>query len=258
MVTIDQMWLAERARELKAGILFLTRLRYGASEPVDGAMIGRAAWAFPVAGLLVGVVGAVVYGLAYHVGLPGWPAAALAVAATMTLTGCLHEDGLADTIDGFGGGKTREEKLAIMRDRRTGVFGACVLAVAILLKAGVLASLGHGAAVAAALIAANAGARAAMPFFLFLPAARADGLAFDAGAPPRESTIAAGVIGLAAAVVALGPVPALMAAVLVFVAVALFARLTIWQIGGQTGDVIGAVEQVCEIAILVVASRAAV
>jgi len=251
-------WLAARGDELGAALAFSTRLPLPRATPVTGSAVAQAAWALPVVGIVVGLIGAIVFGVAHRLGVPAWPAAALTVAATLAATGCLHEDGLADTADGFGGGKTREEKLAIMRDSRTGVFGACALAVTILLKAGVLASLGHGAAVAAALIAANAGARAAMPFFLFLPAARADGLAFDAGAPPRESTIASGVIGLAAAVVALGPVPALMAAVLVFVAVALFARLTIWQIGGQTGDVIGAVEQVCEIAILVVASRAAV
>ena len=257
MTTPDEWraWLVERGEELSAALAFATRLPLPRAAPVAGSEVAEAAWALPVTGVVVGLIGAIVYVLAHRLGIPAWPAAALALAATLITTGCLHEDGLADTADGFGGGKTREQKLSIMRDSRTGVFGACALALTILLRVSVLASLGHGVAVAAALIAANAGARAAMPFFMLLPPARADGLAFEAGQPPRASIIAAGVIGLAVALVALGPLAALIAAVLVFLAVTLFARLTLWQIGGQTGDVIGALEQVCEIAILVAASR---
>jgi len=254
MVTIDQMWLAERARELKAGILFLTRLRYGASEPVDGAMIGRAAWAFAVAGLLVGVVGAVVYGLAYHVGLPGWPAAALAVAATMTLTGCLHEDGLADTIDGFGGGKTREQKLVIMRDSRIGTYGVCALTIAILLRVSALALLGATGPVAAALLAAHGAGRAVMPVFMaFLPPARRDGLSASAGQPLYGGVAAAAVLGVLILMLCLGFGHGLVALIVLAIATVLLAWLSLDQIGGQTGDVLGAVEQVSEIAILLVA-----
>ncbi len=142
MTTINQVWLAERGRELTAGILFLTRLRYGAPAAVSGGAIGAAAWAFPVVGIVVGLVGAVAYGLAYRLGLPFWPAAALCVAATMMLTGCLHEDGLADTIDGFGGGDTRARKLDIMRDSRIGTYGVCGLVIAILLRVSALALIG--------------------------------------------------------------------------------------------------------------------
>ena len=68
-----------------------------------------------------------VYALAHKIGSPPWVAAALAVAATLAVTGCLHEDGLADTADGFGGGDTRERKLEIMRDSRIGTYGVCAL-----------------------------------------------------------------------------------------------------------------------------------
>ena len=109
--------------------------------PVGGGTIAKAAWAFPIAGIVVGLIGAVVYLFGLPNGLPPWPAAALSVAATMVITGCLHEDGLADTADGFGGGRTRELKLEIMRDSRIGAYGVCALVLSILLRVSALASL---------------------------------------------------------------------------------------------------------------------
>src|SRR6202046_1868412 len=85
---------------------------------------------------IFGLSGAIVYGIVHRLGLPPWPAAALSVAATMLATGCLHEDGLADTADGVGGGHTREQKLDIMRDSRIGTYGVCALAMSLLLRVG--------------------------------------------------------------------------------------------------------------------------
>ncbi len=254
MMTIDQAWLGERGRELQAGVLFLTRLRYGAPGPASGGALGRAAWTFPVVGILVGIVGGVVYGLAYRLGLPFWPAAALCVAATMILTGCLHEDGLADTIDGFGGGEAREQKLDIMRDSRIGTYGVCALAIAILLRVSALALLGAAGPVMAALIASHAAGRAVMPAFMaLLPPARRDGLSASAGQPPLGSVAAAAVLGVLILILCLGFGHGLAALIVLAIAAALIAWLSLHQIGGQTGDVLGAVEQVSEIAILLVA-----
>src|SRR5579863_6360536 len=122
-MTISDSWLENRAEELKASIAFCTRLPLPQASPLGAGAVTKAAWAFPIAGLVVGIAGAAVYALAHKFGLPSWPAAALAVAATMLITGCLHEDGLADTADGFGGGATREQKLGIMRDSHIGVYG---------------------------------------------------------------------------------------------------------------------------------------
>ncbi|MGC1779783.1 MAG: adenosylcobinamide-GDP ribazoletransferase, partial [Xanthobacteraceae bacterium] len=170
-------FVEDRVEELKAALVFSTRLPLLRATPVAGAAIGKAAWAFPLAGLLVGLIGAAIYGLAHHFGLPPWPAAALAVAATLFATGCLHEDGLADTADGFGGGNSREQKLAIMRDSRIGTYGVCALALSLLLRVSALASLPSAHAVVWALIGAHAAARAAMPaLMLMLPPARSDGL----------------------------------------------------------------------------------
>ena len=254
MTTINQAWLAERGRELQAGIVFLTRLRYGAPAAVSGGAIGAAAWAFPLVGVVIGLVGAVVYGIAYHLGLPFWPSAALCVAATMMLTGCLHEDGLADTIDGFGGGATRERKLAIMRDSRIGTYGVCTLVIAILLRVSALALIGAAGPVMAALIAAHAAGRAVMPAFMtLLPPARSDGLSAGVGQPPSGSVAAAAVLGVVILFLCLGLGHGLAALIVVAIAAALMGWLSANQIGGQSGDVLGAVEQVSEIAVLLVA-----
>jgi adenosylcobinamide-GDP ribazoletransferase len=92
-------------------------------------------------GALVGACGALAYWGAAAVGLPPFVAGVLAVAATLLVTGALHEDGLADTADGFGAGVTRERKLEIMRDSRIGTYGVAALVLSILLRAGAVASL---------------------------------------------------------------------------------------------------------------------
>jgi adenosylcobinamide-GDP ribazoletransferase len=253
-MTISDSWLENRAEELKASIIFCTRLPLLPATPLTGNSLSRAAWAFPVAGLVVGVIGAVVYALAHKLSLPPWPAAALAVAATMLVTGCLHEDGLADTADGFGGGKTREQKLAIMRDSHVGAYGVCALAMALLLRVGALASLPNAHAVVWALIASHAAARATMPvLMLLLPPARSDGLSFDAGKPAGEAVAVAAVIGFLILAICLHLGHGLVALIVLAAIVALAAWLATRQIGGQTGDVMGALEQASEIAVLLVA-----
>jgi adenosylcobinamide-GDP ribazoletransferase len=255
-MTIDEAWLKERSGDLKVSILFLTRLRYGATLPVDGAAIARAAWAFPIAGVLVGLVGGLIYLLAHRLGLSPWPAAALSIAATMAITGCLHEDGLADTADGFGGGRTRNLKLEIMRDSRIGAYGVCALAITVLLRASALASLTDTSIVIAALIAAHGAARATLPVFMyFVPPARHEGLSASAGQPSRDSVIAATALGILLVALCLGPVLAIAALILIVTVIALVAWLSLAQIDGQTGDVLGALEQMSEIAILLVALR---
>jgi len=254
MITISQPWLEERAEELKASIAFSTRLPLLRTTSIGSGALAKAAWAFPIAGIVVGLIGAIVYALAHRLGLPAWPAAALSVAATLLATGCLHEDGLADTADGFGGGGTREQKLDIMRDSHIGAYGACALALALILRVSALASLPNAHLVVWALIAAHGGARAAMiAFMFFVSPARSDGLSFDAGRPPADSVAAAGALGFLILALCLGPARGIVALIFLLIVVALMAWLSTRQIGGQTGDVLGAVEQVGEIVILLTA-----
>jgi len=250
-------WLFERASELTTAVAFATRLPLPFPQPAPiGGAIGRAAWALPVVGLLVGLIGGAVFALAHGLGVPPWPAAGLALAATLLATGCLHEDGLADTVDGFGGGATREQKLAIMREPRIGAYGVCALALSLLIRGAAVASFEDTGPAVWALLAAHGGGRAAMALMMFFVApARGDGLSFEAGQPPAESAAAAFVIGLLILIAGLGFVRAIEAAVLLAILIAAAARFSRQQIGGQTGDVLGALEQAGEIVILLLAVR---
>ena len=198
-------WIVQRTAELRICVIFLTRMPLAMPTTIVQGHVSRALWAAPVVGSVVGAVGAAVYGLMHILHVPDFPAAALAVVATLAATGALHEDGLADVADGFGGGATRERKLEIMRDSRIGTYGVCALVISFMVRIGVLASLGEPALVAMALIAAHGAARAPISAFMRLvPPARQDGMSAQAGEPPRASAVAGGVLGIAVLVVCLG------------------------------------------------------
>jgi adenosylcobinamide-GDP ribazoletransferase len=246
--------LRQLAADLGAAVLFFTRLPLPGAPTISGADIARAGWAFPIAGAIVGLIAAVVYWLARAAGLPPFPSAGLTVAATLVVTGCLHEDGLADVADSFGAA-TRERKLEIMRDSKIGTYGVCALFVSLLLRSGALATIADPALAAPVLVAAHMAGRASMPLFMRLvPPARADGLSVSVGRPPRASAIAAALIGIVALGVALGPAATVCAIALLAAGFGSLAWLCVRQIGGQTGDVLGALEQIGEIVILLVAA----
>jgi adenosylcobinamide-GDP ribazoletransferase len=248
-------WLRGVADDLKIGLMFSTRIAVREAPPIAGADLARASWALPLIGMLIGLLGALAYWVSFHLNLPPFVGAALAVGATMAVTGCLHEDGLADTCDGFGGGSTRERKLEIMRDSRIGTYGACALAISLLLRVGTLASLAGPGPVALALIAAHGGARATVPLFLRLvPPARSDGLSADAGPPPMTSIAVAGGLGFVLLLWSFGTGRAVAVLLLLLILLGAMRWLCLRQIGGQTGDTAGALEQVGEIVVLLVAA----
>jgi adenosylcobinamide-GDP ribazoletransferase len=249
-----ETWLRGVAGDLKLGMLFSTRFPISHSTPIGGADIARASWTLPLVGVLIGLVGAFAYGIAFRFNLPPLVGAALAIAATLAATGCLHEDGLADTFDGFGGGSDRERKLEIMRDSRIGTYGACALAMSLVLRVGALASLTAPGQVALALIAAHAGARATLPLFLrSVPPARPDGLSAEAGRPSQTNVAVAALLGLVVLLLSLGAARSVVALVSLLVVFGVMRRLCLQQIGGQTGDAAGALEQIGEIAVLLAA-----
>jgi adenosylcobinamide-GDP ribazoletransferase len=250
--------LFDLTSDLRIGVLFCTRLPLPHPNPITGSDVARASWALPVAGALVGALGALVYWIAHRAGLPAALASALALVATMAATGCLHEDGLADMADGFGGGNDRARKLEIMRDSRIGTYGACALALSVILRWSALASTADVSSAAMALIVTHASARAPLPAFMRLvPSARSDGLAAEAGRPSWESVAAAGCLGFVTLGLGLGPMTAIVALFLLSSAAFFMGWLSVRQIGGQTGDVLGALEQVNEILILLTVVAAA-
>jgi adenosylcobinamide-GDP ribazoletransferase len=239
--------------DIAVSLAFCTQLPLAHVGQVAEGDIARASWALPVAGALVGAVAALVYAIAIRLGLPPSVAAALAIGAGMMLTGAVHEDGLADAADALGGGD-RARKLEIMHDSPLGTYGACALVLSILLRWAALASIASPGAVALALIAAHVAARATLPALMTLvPPARSDGLAASFGAPPREVAAMAALIGALTLALCLGFGPGLIAAALLCAAAVAVARLSMNAIGGQTGDVLGALEQVGEVLVLLVA-----
>jgi adenosylcobinamide-GDP ribazoletransferase len=250
---------ARRWRDLRTAAGFLTLLPGAPRAPVeragdgasgrDGFLSGALAM-FPLVGAGVGALAGAALILAHGIGLPPLAAAFVALAVLVVLTGALHEDGLGDVADGFGGGRTRDDKLRIMRDSRVGTYGVVAVVFSLGLRAAALAAL-PAVLGAAALIAAAALARAMLPGILhWLPPARPAGMGAEAGRP-RIHTVAVAVgIGAVIALVALGPVTALLAAAFAALAAGTVALLARWQIGGHTGDVCGAAQQTAEVAAL--------
>jgi adenosylcobinamide-GDP ribazoletransferase len=232
----------------------LTRLPVAAPASEDGA-IARASWAFPVVGAGIGMIAALALFVASVCGLGGTPCALLALVAAGLVTGALHEDGLADTADGFGGGGDRDQKLAIMRDSRQGTFGILALIFSIGLRAVALAAIPGPIEAGLALIAAHAASRALLaPAMLLLAPARDDGLGATAGRPGEVTALVSLAIGVFVAIGMLGPVRGAVAFVVSGVAVAATAALARRQIGGYTGDVLGAFQQIGEIVMLLAAA----
>ena len=234
----------------------LTRLPVGAAAPVDGT-IAPAGWAFPLVGAGIGALAALAFLLAELLGLGPAPAALLALAASLAVTGAFHEDGLADTADGLIGGRDREQKLAIMRDSRHGTYGVLAIVLSIGLRAAALGSIGGPIYAGLALLAAHAFSRSALPAAMhLLEPARADGLGAMAGRPSQGVAIVALAVGVLIALATLGPATGIAALVLTSSAVALAGLLARRQIGGYTGDVLGAFQQTGEIVMLLVAAAA--
>lgn len=243
-----------RLQDVLLALVFLTRLPITLSgTPPEGATARMTAW-FPLVGLVVGAIGSAVYALAWWCGASSAVAAILTIAAMVLTTGAMHEDGLADTFDGLGGGRSRERKLEIMRDSRLGSYGAIALGLALAARAAVLADLEQPWDVLRALIAAGVWSRVALPMIaVFLDPARPGGLARMCGRPPKAEAAFAVVFGAVVMIATLGTLSA-AAMALGALAAGVVAAVARRQIGGHTGDVLGAAQQISEVAVLVMLS----
>lgn len=240
--------------EFAIATALLTRLPVGVAVPADGA-IAASGWAFPLVGAGIGALAALAFLAAELLGCAAAPAALIGVAAGLGVTGAFHEDGLADTADGFGGGSTREDKLRVMRDSRHGTFGVIALVLSIGLRAAALGTIGEPIHAGLALVAAHAASRGALPALMrTLAPARADGLGATAGRPSLAVAIIAAGFGGTIALALLGPGTGAIALALSGVALVLAAMLARHQIGGYTGDVLGFFQQIGEIVMLLAAA----
>jgi adenosylcobinamide-GDP ribazoletransferase len=241
------------AADFLAAIQFLTRIPLP-FPPYAGDSLTRAVKFFPLAGLLIGSAAALLHLLlAPH--LPRLVAALLIITFLVLITGCFHEDGLADTADGFGGGWNREQVLVILKDSRIGSYGGTALALSLLARVLLLASLPL-AHIPQYLITAHVLCRwTTLPLSYYLAPARAQTDAPVAGQgariarlTTRGTLIAGSVFSLAVSILALRShaTPAIAAALLVTLLSGLYYQR---RLGGITGDCFGATNQLAEIAV---------
>ena len=238
-----------------AALQFLTRIPLRLRRAPD--LRALPVW-FPAAGAVIGLLVGGVGAVAWHLTTP-LVAGALAVTAGLLITGAFHEDGLGDVADGFGGGHTVERRLEIMKDSRHGTYGVAAMAASVAVRVAALGSMPGPMALLASAVAAHVLARTgAVVLMATAPLARHQGLGVDYGqSTTRRVAIVAGVAGTALATAAVGwwTAPLLVAAL---VGVALTGALARRKIGGISGDVLGAAEQVAEGLVLVTAVGLAV
>jgi cobalamin 5'-phosphate synthase/cobalamin synthase len=231
-----------------ASIAFCTRIPISADFSADD--VGKAARWFPLVGLLLGAA----YVSMVFILTPRFPAsvvAVLIVTAEALLTGGLHFDGLADMADGFGGGKTREDVLRIMRDHAIGSYGAAALILLVALKVTAIAGLiARHAAVRYLLLAPALGRWSLVLLSRLFPYAR-----------PSEAVSrhigTSELVWATALMVSTGILVAKWQSIVCWAAVTgvsmLFGQICFRRIGGVTGDTLGANEQICESVVLIAA-----
>ena len=245
---------ARRRAGFAAAVTFLTRIPVGQHSEGDWRLVDSA-WAFPLVGAGIGAVAAFVFLAAQLIGLGDWLSALLAVLSGLLLTGAIHEDGLADTADGVLGDQDRDSKLAIMRDSRHGTYGVLAIVLSVSLRAAALAQIGEAVHAGLALVAAHAVSRAVLPAAMsVLPPARDDGLGATAGRPRQVAVFTAVAIAVAIGLTSLGPLHGAVALGLAGVTVYAAAAFARHQIGGYTGDVLGALQQIAETVMLLAAA----
>tara|TARA_R100000322_G_scaffold167763_2_gene136240 strand:- start:6419 stop:7225 length:807 start_codon:yes stop_codon:yes gene_type:complete len=232
--------------DIPAAIALLTRLPVRA----DHARGARAAWAWPLAGALVGLAAGVLGWILMRMGLPVPLAAAATLATQVVITGVLHEDGLADVADGFWGGHDRAGRLDIMKDSRVGSYGVIALVLSLLVRWAALTVLLPAGGIAVALVATGLLSRAPMGVLMAaMPNARGTGLAQSVGRPSQATATLGVLLAVGGAFLCIGTdvLAPLVWASLATLTVAVVAQR---KIGGQTGDVLGATQQCAEIAAL--------
>ncbi|MCE8546779.1 adenosylcobinamide-GDP ribazoletransferase [Ruegeria pomeroyi] len=243
------------SRDPLLALVLLTRLPLPALPEPAFARQAAAVWAFPLAGLVVGGLAWVTGALALAAGLAPVAVAGLMLVVLVMTTGAMHEDGLADTADGLWGGFTPERRLEIMKDSHIGTYGVLALILSQGLRLAALAALVAGGAFGA-VVAAAVWSRALMPVLMrVLPNARGAGLSQSVGRPAPQAVVIGLGLAMGLALLLAGwtvLIPALLAALAV-TGLAVLARA---KIGGQTGDILGAAQQLAEITCLLALSAA--
>lgn len=241
--------------DIAAAVGLLSRLPVPVDTDRATARGARAAWAYPLAGLVLAVIAGSVAHFCLAVGLSPSLTAGLCLATLAITTGALHEDGLSDAADGLWGGWDMSRRLDIMKDSRIGAYGVIALILGFGLRWQALALI-LGTSVWAPLIATAMISRAAMvPLMWRLPHARSSGLSQSVGRPAPRTALAAMAIAILASLILFQITGLLLLGVATFASVTC-ACIAKQKIGGQTGDILGATQQITEIAVLLTLAAA--
>ncbi len=207
-----------------------------------------AAWAYPIVGAVHGLIAALIATMATNFGTSPDITAILALGTLILLSGGMHEDGLADTADGLGA-MNRDRKLAIMHDSQIGTYGVLAL---LLVTLGRWSGLEEVATSIPALAAIGAVSRSAMSFqMVILRPATEDGLSATTGQPSEGTVLIGATIALILCILAAG-FGAIALFLVPFVAILPITAYAKRALGGQTGDILGATQQVAELATITV------
>ncbi|HMW03404.1 MAG TPA: adenosylcobinamide-GDP ribazoletransferase, partial [Acidobacteriota bacterium] len=234
-------------------IQFLTRLPVPVSHATTEEEIGRATAFFPMVGLIVGGSAAGIAMLAH----PFFPHSTCVLAALVwmtLLTNGFHEDGLADSFDGFGGGWGKDQVLTIMRDSRIGSFGSLALIFLILAKYNLLSNLSFDQVWRWLIVAHVASRWTVLPLARWLPYARPEGQGKLVAKQINGQTLVFGTLTLVGTVALILPVKIAVTALMIPLAVVILSGLYYRErIGGLTGDCLGATNQLTEVSLYVTA-----
>lgn len=223
----------------------------GAAESAGSAVLRRASAFFSLVGAAIGLGAGLMLLGAFELGLHPLTCALIGLATAAILTRALHEDGLADFADGLGAFGPAERRLAVMRDSRIGTFGTLAVVFGVGIRASILSGLPSPDMAIGALIAAGAASRAMLPVAMrWQRPAREDGLAAGAGAPGWGQVLTATALAFVIAVIAVGFWVSLGIGLGVALATLLTAVVAQRALGGQTGDVLGAIQVAAETAAL--------
>lgn len=247
---LDQQFEQDWVDDLQISLSFLTRIPVPGGPAIGNPSLSQATRFFPLIGFLVGIIGALALWVANWLGLPELAAIIFGLLAIVLVTGGLHEDGLADSCDGLAGGTNVEQRLEIMKDSRIGSFGVLGLMFTIALKLAGLSTFDLGGAALTLFLAAVV-SRGALPLFMrYIPNAKQDGLSADAGAPGFDRAAISVLITIVIAWFCIGFFKMILVFIMLTIASILSAIYVKRRIGGQTGDILGAMQQMTEVIVI--------
>ena len=249
-----QIHFSKCLEDILLALTFFTRIPIHFTVKYHRTLM-QACWCFPLIGASIGLVGGTFLYLLLIIQIPVAISAVITICFIIVLTGALHEDGLADTVDGLGGGEDKKSKIEKMRDSRIGSYGVLAILLLTLIKLNAIISLATEKPYEIAIlsiICAHSLSRFSIiviPYFS-IPASN-EGLARYAGKPATLGFIGSFLLTSILILILLPFDQAILSAVLAILVAGAVGLLANFQIKGYTGDILGAAQQVSEVTVLV-------